>query len=249
VRRMKVVFSYDGSAFFGLQRQPGKRTIQGVLEHVLRKIDTEPINIVASGRTDAGVHALAQVAHFDVQRANIHHADFYRILQRQLPSDIAVLSVEEVPASFHARFSVTSKEYWYKFRSTQEMAQTPFSSRYYKYVKDEIDLERLNAIAARYVGTHDFTAFATMPEGYNCVRTIYHAYCAYDPKEQTYIFKIKGTGFTKYMVRILVGYMFEVYRGREDISMIEQLYESRDRLYVHTKCSPEGLYLIGVDYE
>jgi tRNA pseudouridine38-40 synthase len=245
---MKLVFSYDGSSFFGLQKQPGKRTIQGVLEHVLRKVDVAPIAVVSSGRTDAGVHALAQVAHFDVERASMRAENFYHIFSRQLPTDIAVISVSEVPTSFHARFSVTSKEYWYKFRSLKESHPNPFASRYYTYVADAIDLARLNEIAAHYVGTHDFTAFTTMPAGFDCVRQIYAAYCEYDAVEETYIFKIKGNGFTKYMVRILVGFMFEIYRGREDITTIESLYASRDRLYVHTKMSPAGLYLVDVAY-
>jgi len=245
---MKLVFSYDGSAFFGLQKQPGKRTIQGVLEHVLRKVDKVPIRVVASGRTDAGVHAFGQVAHFDVCRSSLQADNFYYILQRQLPPDIVPLSVVEVSPDFHARFSVVSKEYWYKFRSTHEHDKSPFATRYYTYVPDKINLERLNAIAALYVGKHDFTAFTTMPEGYDCVREIYLAHCEYDLIEQTYIFKIKGTGFTKYMVRILVGFMFEIYRGREDIAMIEELYTLRDRLYVHTKMTPEGLYLANVNY-
>jgi len=248
MRRMKLVFSYDGSSFFGLQKQPGKRTIQGTLEHVLRKVDVAPISVISSGRTDAGVHATAQVAHFDVERTSLKAENFYHIFSRQLPTDIAVHSVCEVPLSFHARFSVTSKEYWYKFRSLKECEASPFASRYYTYVPDTIDVMRLNEIAALYVGTHDFTAFTTMPVDYDCVRQIYAAYCEYDAVEKSYIFKIKGNGFTKYMVRILVGFMFEIYRGREDISNISALYASRDRLYVHTKMSPAGLYLVSVDY-
>ena len=245
---MKITFSYDGSSFFGLQKQPNLRTVQGTIEHVLRKVDVKPIALVSSGRTDAGVHALAQVGHFDVERDSIHPENFQHIFNRQLPKDIVVYQVEEVPLTFHARFDVVSKEYWYKFRSTKMQACTPFSSRYYGYVPDEIDVNKLNNICQEYVGLHDFTAFTTMPEEYDCVREVYHCFCEYDEVEQTYIFKIKGNGFTQYMVRILVGFMFEIYRGREQIEVIQELYQNRSRTYVHTKMTPEGLYLYEVNY-
>lgn len=248
MRRMKLVFSYDGSSFFGLQKQPHKRTVQGVIEHTLRQVDAAPIAVVSSGRTDAGVHALQQVAHFDVVRKSIQAENFSQIFARQLPSDIVVTSVEEVPPSFHARFDVTSKEYWYKFRSTKEQIKTPFSTRYYTYVDDVIDVQALNEIAREYVGKHNFTAFTTMPKGYDCVREIYHCFCEYDAAEKTYIFKIKGNGFTQYMVRILVAFMFEIYRGRESKTVIKQLYATADRHYVHTKMGPAGLYLATVNY-
>lgn len=249
MKRMKIVFSYDGSSFYGLQRQPALRTVQGAIEHVIRKIDYQPIAIVSSGRTDAGVHALAQVAHFDVERENIYAQNFAHIFARQLPPDILVATVEEVNLDFHARFHVESKEYWYKFRSLTESQKTPFTSRYYTYIQDTVDLVALNKICQEYIGIHDFTAFTTMPEDYDCVREIYHCFCEYDAIEKTYIFKIKGSGFTQYMVRILVAYMFEIYRGREDIATIQTLYQNKNRKYVHTKMTPEGLYLYQVNYE
>ena len=249
MRRMKVVFSYDGSSFYGLQRQPNLRTVQGTIEYTIRKVDLAPISLVSSGRTDAGVHAIAQVGHFDVRRKTISAANFAHIFSKQLPSDILVASVEEVGLDFHARFDVESKEYWYKFRSLHEQQPTPFATRYYKYVPDVIDLNRLNEICQAYIGEHDFTAFTTMPEGYDCVREIYRAHVEYDPLEQTYIFKILGNGFTQYMVRILVGYMFEIYRGRETLDTIQMLYDTKDRKYVHTKVTAEGLYLYQVNYK
>ena len=248
MRRIKITFCYDGSSFRGYQKQPKLRTVQGVLEHVLRKIDVEPILVSASGRTDAKVHALCQVAHFDIVRDSISADNLLYIFKRQLPPDIKVRNVEEVAPDFHARFDVKSKEYWYKFHSLKDVESTPFISRYYSFVPYEINLEHLNDILALYIGTHDFTAFTTMPEDYDCIRTIHHCYCIFDEKEQCFIIKIKGTGFMQYMVRILIGYAFEVYRGRETKASITDLFNSRNRQYVHSKMLPEGLYLVSVNY-
>ncbi|MGL5042640.1 MAG: tRNA pseudouridine(38-40) synthase TruA [Culicoidibacterales bacterium] len=249
MRRIKIIFSYDGSEFFGYQKQPNKRTVQGVIEHVLRQIDQEPILIVASGRTDALVHAAAQVAHFDVIRNSIKVEHFFQIFNRQLPQDIRVLAVEEVDAQFHARFDVSGKEYWYRFRSLKESQVSPFSTRYITYLKDEIDLDRINEICQKYIGTHDYAAFTTAPKTANTVRTIHQFNCSYDLHEQCYIIKINGTGFLQYMIRILVAFMLEIYRGKETLEMIDTLYKTKDKLYVNAKMAPNGLMLNHVEYE
>ena len=248
MRRIKIVFSYDGSDFSGYQKQPNKRTVQSAIEYVLRKIDVKPIIIVASGRTDAKVHAIGQVAHFDVMRDSIKVHHLQHIFNRQLPPDIIVTHVEEVDSDFHARFDVTGKEYWYKFRTSKEQLKSPFTNRYITYVQDEIDVEKLNAIGKLYLGEHDFASFTTAPSHYNSVREIQAFNCEYDESEQCYIVKIRGTGFLQYMIRILVAYMFEIYRGREKRESIAWLYETKDKKYVHAKMEPNGLYLMEVYY-
>jgi tRNA pseudouridine38-40 synthase len=249
MRRIKIIFSYDGSGFYGYQKQPNKRTVQGVIEYVLRKIDEVPIIIVASGRTDAKVHAAAQVAHFDVMRESIRVEHFFQIFKRQLPEDICVNVVEEVDADFHARFDVSGKEYWYRIRSLKESQVSPFSTRYITYVNDEIELDKINLICQKYIGTHDYAAFTTAPKTFDATRTIHSCSCSYAEKERCYIIKINGTGFLQYMIRILVAFMFEIYRGKESIEMIERLYVSKDKLYVHVKMAPNGLMLNHVEYK
>ncbi|GBU10923.1 tRNA pseudouridine(38-40) synthase [Erysipelotrichaceae bacterium] len=249
MKRMKIIFSYDGSSFSGYQRQPGKmRTVQGEIERILEKIDVKPILIVASGRTDAKVHAYAQVAHFDIERTTISADNLYNIFRCQLPADIVVHSVEHVDADFHSRFRVVNKEYWYKFRSTKRMDKSPFATRYITYVPDEIDVDKLNAICRAYIGTHDFAAFTTASKDVSAIRTISYFYCMYDESEKCYIFKIKGTGFLQYMIRILVAFMFEIYRGKELIEKIDELYLTADKEYVHVKMVATGLYLKEVEY-
>lgn len=248
MRRMKMLFSYDGSNFFGYQKQPNKRSVQATIEHVLRNLDVQPVHIVASGRTDAKVHACAQVAHFDMSRANISAENLQYIFFRQLPPDIQVHCVEEITREFHARFDVKMKEYWYKFRTPEQTARSPFNARYYTYIRHTPSLETLNRICLKYIGEHDFTAFSCMMANYDCRRTIYECSCNYDAKEDCYIFKIKGNGFLQYMVRMLVGFMLAIEHGKEDIEKIDQLYASKDRRYVNTKMPPEGLYLMKVTY-
>lgn len=249
MRRMKMIFSYDGSGFSGYQRLPDKRTVQGTIEHTIRKVDIEPIRIVASGRTDAKVHALAQCAHFDVIRDNIRAENFQHIFNRQLPKDIQVLHVEEIDSDFHARFDVVTKEYWYKIKLINDDTYSPFTTRYFNFVKEAIDLERFNAIAKTFVGVHDYTAFCCMPEAYNCMREILYCYCEYDTIDRSYIIKIRGTGFMQYMVRIIIGFIFEVYNGHEERTKISELFETQDRIYVNSKMPAEGLYLKEVFYE
>lgn len=248
VRRFKLIFSYDGSAFEGLQKQPKKRTIQDEIEKRISQIDRQHTPVVCSGRTDKGVHALAQTAHFDLVNKTVSAQNLQYLLQTQLPSDINVLSVEEVDEGFHARYQAVSKEYWYKLKYCQSPRLSPFDSRYYTKIKHEIDIEKLNNILALYVGTHDFSAFTISKDRNSYKRNIFSCICIYDDSEKCYVIKIRGNGFLQHMVRMLIAFALAVYNGKETTEKLQSLLIHPDQKYVHTKLSPQGLYLYKVFY-
>lgn len=251
MRRFKITYGYDGSGFKGSQKQPGIRTVQGEIERVLAKIDTEPIALVPSGRTDTSVHAINQVGHFDVSRENIGPENFLYMFKRQLPQDIIVSKVEEVDLTFHARFDATSKQYVYKLMSLAQTEKTPFTTRYYTFINESIDIEALNDILTCYVGTHDFTSFTVTPRRQKTIdntRTIYQMYCAYNETEECYDIYIKGDGFLQYMIRIMVAFALDVLSGKEEKGTIGQLFETKDIHYVNSKLEPYGLYLQDIFY-
>lgn len=249
---MKIIYSYDGSGFAGSQKQPGKRTVQGEIEYVLRKVDEEPIALVPSGRTDSHVHALNQVAHFDLCLENIQAENFMYMFKRQLPNDIQVSSVEEVTDAFHARFDAVSKTYRYRFFDKTQQKKSPFTSRYIVNVDVDIDIEKMNAILSEYLGEHDFTAFTVTPrhkKNVEYIREIYQCYCELNEEIGCYEVVIEGNGFLQYMVRILVGFAFDIHEGKDTIQTIKKLFENKDKKYLHVKAEPHGLYLSCVNYE
>lgn len=252
MRRMKITYCYDGSAFSGSQKQPKLRTVQGEIEAVLNRIEQTPVVLNPSGRTDHLVHALLQVAHFDIYLESIEPRNIQCMFDKQLPADIRVFSVEEVSKEYHARFDAISKTYFYRFKALDKTERSPFDARYYSYIPESFDIEKMNEILAEYVGIHNFTSFTVTPrrpKQIEYVKNIFACYCEYIAELDCYQFTITGDGFLQYMVRILVGFAFDIYNGKEKQSKIPELFATKDKEYIHAKAEPQGLYLAEVVYE
>ena len=245
--RYLMTFSYDGSKYSGYQKQPKKKTIQSEIEKVLKKINSEQkVDIHASGRTDAGVHALNQKAHFDMD-AKMSPDKLKYSINCLLPKDIYIKDIKEVNDDFHARFNVKAKEYVYKINMGE---YNPIEKDYvYQYNKklDAVEMER----ALKYLeGTHDFKSFTKADEEKNdFVRTIVQTTFIRDLKNVNSIqISFLGTGFLRYMVRNMVGTLIEIGEGKYKSEDIISILEAKDRRKAGITATPEGLYLKDVFY-
>lgn len=243
--RYLIKFSYDGTNFFGYQKQPNKRTVEGELERALFNINNHTeTKIFSSGRTDRGVHAFGQTAHFDLN-VDITLYKLKCALNSLLPEDIHVIDTQIVDDSFHARFMATKKTYKYYLNMGE---YSPIDrNRIYQYNK-QLDIEKMKEAIISFVGTHDFKIF-TSPEAVkdDYVRTIYDAYIKED--KNTIIFTFTGNGFMKYQVRNMVGTLIKIGKGKLETASVSKLLnnELSDK-YVYT-AKPEGLYLAEVSYK
>jgi tRNA pseudouridine38-40 synthase len=244
--RMKVTVAYDGTEFAGYQIQPSGRTVQGIIQSVLQKMHKgEPISIAASGRTDAGVHAVGQVFHFDSD-LSIHPDAWCKALNAMLPNDILIRKVEEVSASFHSRFSAVSKEYHYKLLTSKQA--DVFKRNHMFHYSYALNVEDIKRAALFFLGTYDFTSFSSArSEVADKVRTIY-ALDIVEEGEQL-IFQIKGSGFLYNMVRIIVGTLLEVGSGKRKPEDIQLILVGKDRSLAGKTAPAHGLYLHQVNYQ
>ncbi|OQP04829.1 tRNA pseudouridine(38-40) synthase TruA [Geobacillus sp. 46C-IIa] len=245
-RRMKCVIAYDGTDFSGYQVQPGKRTVQGELEGVLKRMHKgDDVRAAASGRTDAGVHAYGQVIHFDTPLA-LSPEQWKKALNAQLPDDIAVRSVDEADRTFHARFSAKAKEYRYNVWTAAE--RDVFRRYYCAWHPYPLHIDAMNEALGLLKGTHDFTSFCSAKTAIeDRVRTIYQAEIEADgPMLQ---FRFIGTGFLYNMVRIIVGTVLEVGQGKRPPADIKSLLAAKDRRLAGPTAPAEGLYLWHVYYD
>ncbi|WP_010285116.1 tRNA pseudouridine(38-40) synthase TruA [Bacillus timonensis] len=246
MNRYKCIISYDGTHFSGYQVQPNKRTVQSEFETALQKMHKgEPVSIVASGRTDAKVHALGQVIHFD-SRISIPVEGWKRALNSLLPNDISVRSVEMVALDFHARFDVKAKEYRYRLLVSKEPCV--FKRHYTYYYPYPLNLAAMREASDYLIGTYDFTSFcASKTEVQDKVRTIYQI--KIEKHEDELIFSFVGNGFLYNMVRILVGTLLEVGSGQREARMIENILSGKDRSLAGKTAPGQGLCLWQVFYE
>lgn len=243
MRRIKLTIAYDGTNYAGYQVQPNGNTIQAEVESVLTRMHNQPVKVVASGRTDARVHALGQVLHFDTS-LRMPADRFVKALNAMLPDDILVKSAEEVEASFHARYGAKRKEYRYIVRQEDD----PFRRHYAVTVTYSLDTERIRQAIRLLVGTHDFTSFSvTKAEVVDRVRTIYEAEVLETNGELT--FRFVGSGFLYNQVRIMVGTLIEVGRGKYEPTDIGRMLAAQDRRAAGITAPPHGLYLWNVNYE
>lgn len=246
--RYKATIAYDGTNYHGFQVQENARTVQEEIEKVLLKLNSgTPVTIFASGRTDAGVHAVGQVIHFDFPAVkNIEKLRFG--LDTQTPDDIAVKEVVEVADDFHARYQV--KEKTYQFRVDIGKPRNPFKRFYASYFPYPLDIPKIQAALDLLLGTHDFTGFcATGSSVEDKVRTIYEAKVEYFHEEQELVFTFRGNGFLYKMVRIIVGTVLKIGNGRMPVEQITQIIETKNRQLTGPTAHPEGLYLMEVSYE
>ena len=244
-RRYKLILSYDGTRYSGWQRQPGATTVQGTVEAALRRIFGEEIPVTGSGRTDAGVHALAQVAHVDLVLSLAPEA-LREALNGQLPPDIRVRRVREAPPTFHARYSARRRRYLYLLRLNRDLS--PFLANYVHQVSPPLDVQALRDAAGKLVGTHDFSAFRASGGGRTrSVRTVFHSEVLSLPGDLLG-YLIEADAFLRKMVRGIVGTLLEVGRGKRPPGIMDQLLTFRDRSLMGTLAPPQGLYLVDVSY-
>ncbi|MGA1823861.1 MAG: tRNA pseudouridine(38-40) synthase TruA [bacterium] len=241
----KLVLSYLGTRYSGWQVQPEKVTIQGVLNSKLAAIFKEDIPVVGAGRTDAGVHALGQVAHIRSNKT-ISPDCLKRALNSTLPSDIAVISVTEAEPSFHARFCAKGKFYRYWIYQGD---RSPFYWPYSWFLPKPLDIESIRCAISLFEGTHDFSAFSVINRDTktNSTRTITRAQLLqYD--NCIINLEFEGDGFLRKMVRRIVGTLVDIGRGRFSPDDVEQMFSSKDPRYAGPTAPAQGLFLAKVDY-
>lgn len=245
--RYFMTFSYDGSDFKGYQKQSRARTVQGELEKVLTKVNGErSVSIVASGRTDAGVHAINQKAHFDLEK-EIDCDKFLRSINAILPEDIYVKNLEAVSDNFHARFNAIGKEYVYQINMGE---YNPLERKYVYQHNQKLDVVEMQRAMKYLEGTHNFRAFTKVDdEKDDYVRTLSQTNVIRDLKDVSKITLVFiGTGFMRYMVRNMVGTLIEIGEGKRRSEEIIDILASEDRRRAGKTAEAQGLFLKNVFY-
>lgn len=244
-----LMIQYDGSRYNGWQRQGNTpNTIQEKLESILEDLYGEPVDLNGSGRTDAGVHALRQIANYRIPRLLSRYScqEIHQFLNSELPKDIRILAVEKASERFHARLSAVGKLYEYRI-DCGEVANI-FERRYLFRVEDILNIERMQEAAKHLIGTHDFKSFCDNPQMKKSTeRTIFDI----SMELQDGILRIRyhGDGFLYHMVRILTGTLIEVGTGDILPSMIPSILEEKERSAAGFTAPPQGLFLVDVYYE
>lgn len=244
MQRYHVVLEYDGSAFAGWQVQPGQRTIQGVVSEVLQRLLGHETSVEASGRTDAGVHALGQAIAFstDQQRSLV---EIERGLNALLPRDVAAVSVRQVPVDFDPRRWVRSKEYRYRFLERPQ--KSPLRRGCVWHVRQPLDVSAMQRGADLMVGRHDFSSFRAAGCGaQHAVRTVVAAEVRRQIDEVELL--VTGNGFLRHMIRIVAGTLLEVGLGRQEPEWIGEVLQACDRGRAGKTAPAQGLALIRVEY-
>lgn len=242
-----MTLSYDGSDFKGYQKQPRCRTVQGELEKVLKKINGEKeVEVKASGRTDAGVHAINQKAHFDLE-SEIECDKLLRSMNSLLPDDIYIKSVEVVSDNFHARFNAIGKEYIYQINMGD---YNPLERKYVYQHDGKLDVVEMQRAMKYLEGTHSFKAFTKADdEREDYVRTLSQTNIIRDLKDVSKITLVfVGTGFMRYMVRNIVGTLIEIGEGKRRSEEIIDILNSEDRTKAGKTAEAQGLFLKNVFY-
>lgn len=252
MRNLKLLLAYDGTDFSGWQVQPDQPTVQGSLAAAIERVTGEPTLPQGSGRTDAGVHALGQVASVALA-SPIPLANLVIALNDTLPASIRVMSVEEAEATFHARHSAKSKTY--RYRILRRDICTPFLARYVYHHPYPLDEEAITAAASVIEGEHDFTSFVAVhpdrtqrgdEEPVSNVRRIYSSDWRREGDEL--IYEVRGNGFLHHMVRNLVGTFLLVGKAKLDASGLRRILEARERSLAGATAPASGLFLVRVDY-
>jgi tRNA pseudouridine38-40 synthase len=245
VRTIKLTIEYDGTHYLGWQVQPNGQTIQGVIQDRLKRLTGELLQLIGSGRTDAGVHALGQVAHFKTE-SRMDANTFQRALNSLLPEDIVIRRTEETETEFHARRSARSKVY--EYRILNRATPPAIDRQYIWYVPQKLDLDEMKKATRSLVGEHDFSAFRSVgSSARSSVRNILQADWKRG-KGGLLRFEIEATGFLKQMVRAIVGTLVEVGRGKISAQGFREILESRDRRKAGPTAPARGLFLKEVKY-
>jgi tRNA pseudouridine38-40 synthase len=248
VRTLKFQVAYDGTGFHGWQVQPGLATIQGTLEDVIGSIEGNAVHVIGSGRTDAGVHALAQVAAVNLENP-IPPDNFRRAVNRLLPRSIRVSNVIETNATFHPRFDALRKTY--EYRIFREEVCSPFERHFVYHHPYPLNEAAIIEAAPLIEGEHDFTAFASSDETDSVRaskrRTIFTS--AFAREERLLVYSVTGSGFLKHMVRNIVGVLLEIGKGNLDQNGLVARLQPGCGIRAGPAVVASGLFLVSVDYE
>jgi tRNA pseudouridine38-40 synthase len=278
MRNFKITICYDGSEFFGWQMQPGKATVQGALVDVASKLTQENVQILGSGRTDAGVHALGQVAHFKTASESLDAMGFQRAFNALLPAAVRVEDAEEVGPKFNSRHDALAKTYQYRIYRGKILS--PFERKYVMHDPYPLDVAAMAEAARYFEGTFDFTSMAAstgdeeLDEKRVTTRTIFSSRifarrrdlfsrggflsgASVDVIEDVdggkieadeLVYVVRGKSFMRYMVRKMVGTLLDVGRGKLRAEEIPEIIEAKDRARSGATAAAQGLYLVGVEY-
>jgi tRNA pseudouridine38-40 synthase len=251
MRNIRLTIAYDGSAFHGWQFQPGVPTIQGALNDAAGRIAEEKIVVHGASRTDSGVHALGQVAHFKTHSA-LDAAGFQRALNALLPPAIRIVAAEEVGPDFHARWLSQAKTY--RYRIFRGRVLPPFEYRRALHFPWLLDEAAMAAAARQFEGEHDFTSFAASSGSEDAhrekqmTRVLHSSELVREPAADEIAYLVRGKSFLRYMVRKIVGTLLEVGKGTLTPEEIPLLFDARDRARSGPTVPPEGLYLVSIEY-
>lgn len=251
----KITVAYDGTDYVGWQRQANGVSIQAVLEDALRALDDRDVTVTGAGRTDAGVHALGQVAAFSLARA-IDADAVLRAVNARLPAAVRVMAAEEVPATFHPRFGARAKTYRYRIWSGEVIS--PFEHRYAWHTAAALDVEAMQTAARIVEGRHDFAAFqAAGSDVATTTREIFRSRMADGlpidggsrlGRSALLVYEVSGSGFLRYMVRTIVGTLVEIGRGKQPVAWMTAVLNSRERAAAGPTAPAAGLFLTAVEY-
>jgi tRNA pseudouridine38-40 synthase len=246
-RRIRITLSYDGTNYHGWQVQPELPTIQGALEAVLAGIEGAPVHVEGSGRTDAGVHALAQVAAFSLANP-IPPENLRKAMNRLLPRDIRVLSVHQAPPDFHPRYGALAKTYEYRILRAEVCP--PFDRLYVHHHPYPLNEAVMGELAPLLEGEHDFSAFAAADEtddlGRSKIRRVFSS--RLERSGDLLIYRVRGSGFLKHMVRNIVGVLLEAGKGNLDCAGFEARLVPGCTISAGPTAPARGLFLVSVEY-
>jgi tRNA pseudouridine38-40 synthase len=246
MRNLKLTVAYEGTPYHGWQTQAGVPTVQGELETALGSVLDQPVTTHGSGRTDAGVHALGQVANFRTDHS-IDATTLERALNALLPPEIRVTGAEEVSLEFHARKSARSKTY--EYRLWRSPVVPPFRARYVHALGCPMDVALMRRAASEFVGVHDFTSFSAAASTVRSrVREVYESVLLEESAGDEWVYRIRANGFLQHMVRTIMGTLIEVGRGRLEWQDVRQVLAARDRRKAGPSAPAGGLHLVSVDY-
>lgn len=244
-KTFKLIIEYDGSNFHGWQRQKKDRTVQETIERAIGVMTRKTAKVIGSGRTDAGVHALAQVASFNT-RSGLSADAFFKGLNSLLPDDVAIRACQQMPDAFHARFDATAKHY--RYHILNQSVPPAVGRQFVWHIRKPLDTDAMAQAANGMLGTHDFKAFeGTGSPRDHSIRTVtVSTLQAAGAGRLTY--DIEANGFLRFMVRNIVGTLVEVGLGKRPASQMPAILQSKDRSQAGATAPPQGLFLMAVKY-